>query len=133
MTQKQKEIIADNLRAYKNNFGYIRIEKADYGDGFFVFTDEERTEQGSWTQYCYNIDYLNGWLYGCVQAVNGIVKPIKKITEHTYGEHSYMKLSINGTEYEVSCYYREDGTTYKTTADGTEMRDTVIAAFNKLY
>ena len=23
-----------------------------------------RKEQGMWTQYCYNIDYLNGWLYG---------------------------------------------------------------------
>lgn len=36
------------------------------------------TESGSYTQYCYNIDYLNGWLYGAVQAVNGIMKPINK-------------------------------------------------------
>ena len=76
MTKKQKEIIADNLRAYKNNFGYIKIVKEDYGKGFYVFTSEERAEQGSWTQYCYNIDYLNGWLYGCVQAANGIMKKI---------------------------------------------------------
>ena len=133
MTNRQKEIIKDNLRAYKHNFGYISIEKEDYGKGFYVFTSPERKEQGSWTQYCYNIDYLNGWLYGCVQAANVIVKPIEKIIEHTYGSHSYMKLSINGTEYEVDCYYREDGTTYKTTADGTEMRDIVIAAFESLY
>lgn len=25
-------------------------------------------------QFCENIDYLNGWLYGVVQAVNGIIK-----------------------------------------------------------
>ena len=78
MTARQMEIIADNLRAYKNNFEYISIEKEDYGRGFYVFTSEERKAQGSWTQYCYNIDYLNGWLYGCVQAVNGIMKPIGK-------------------------------------------------------
>lgn len=78
MTQKQKEIIADNLRAYENNFGYIKIVKEDYGKGFYVFTSEERVEQGSWTQFCYNIDYLNGWLYGCVQAANGIMKKIDR-------------------------------------------------------
>lgn len=78
MTKKQMEIINDNLRAYKNNFGYIKIEKEDYGKGFYIFTSEERAEQGSWTQYCCNIDYLNGWLYGAVQAVNGIMKPIER-------------------------------------------------------
>lgn len=78
MTERQMEIIKDNLTAYRNNFGYICIEKADYGNGFYVFTSPERKEQGSWTQYCYNIDYLNGWLYGAVQAANGIMKSIKK-------------------------------------------------------
>ena len=47
MTQKQKELIKDNLRAYENNFGYIKIVKEDYGKGFYVFTSEERVEQGS--------------------------------------------------------------------------------------
>lgn len=78
MTKKQMEIIKDNLRAYEKNFGYIKIVKEDYGKGFYIYTDEERAEQGSWTQYCYNIDYLNGWLYGAVQAINGIMKPIEK-------------------------------------------------------
>ena len=32
-----------------------------------MFTDDS----SSWRHYCYNIDYLNGWLYGCVQTVNG--------------------------------------------------------------
>lgn len=77
MTNKQKEIIKDNLNAYKNNFGYLSIEKEDYGNGFYIYTSQERKEQGAYTQYCYNIDYLNGWLYGAVQAVNGIMKRIK--------------------------------------------------------
>lgn len=77
MTNKQKEIIKDNLNAYKSNFGYISIEKEDCGKGFYVYTSPERKEQGSYTQYCYSIDYLNGWLYGAVQANNGIMKSIR--------------------------------------------------------
>lgn len=78
LTAKQNELIKDNLTAYINNFGYIKIEKSDYGSGFYVFTDEQRAAERSYTQFCYNIDYLNGWLYGAVQAVNGIMKPINK-------------------------------------------------------
>lgn len=78
MSNRQKEIIKDNLNAYIANFGYIVIESEESGKGFYVFTSEERKESGSWTQYCYNIDYLNGWLYGAVQAINGIMKPDKK-------------------------------------------------------
>lgn len=78
MSVRQMMIIEDNLRAYKHNFGYIAIEKESCGKGFYVFTSPERKEQGNWTQYCCNIDYLNGWLYGAVQAVNGIMKPINK-------------------------------------------------------
>lgn len=74
MTKKQLEIIADNLRAFIHNFGEVRIEREDYGKGFYVFSP---ADSSSYVQYCYNIDYLNGWLYGCVQAVNKIVKPIE--------------------------------------------------------
>lgn len=78
MTAKQKEVIKDNLNAYIANFGYIKIVHEDYGKGFYIYTDEQRAESGCWTQYCYNIDYVNGWLYGAVQAINGIMKPIKR-------------------------------------------------------
>lgn len=78
LTAKQNELIKDNLRAYINNFGYIKIDKADYGSGFYVYTDEQRATTGGYTQFCYNIDYLNGWLYGAVQAINGVMKPINK-------------------------------------------------------
>lgn len=78
MSEKEKAIIEDNLKAYENNFGYIKIVKEECGKGFYVFTSEERSESGCWTQFCYNIDYLNGWLYGCVQAANGVMKKIAK-------------------------------------------------------
>ena len=77
MTEWEKEIIKDNLKAYLANFGYLEIEPEDIGHGFYVFTSPERKEQGAYTQFCYNIDYLNGWLYGAVQAVNGIMKSIR--------------------------------------------------------
>lgn len=84
LTAKQQEKIRDNLSCYISNFGFIHIEKADYGSGFYVFTSEERVKSGSYTQYCYNIDYLNGWLYGAVQAANGIMQSIRtKGNEHS--------------------------------------------------
>ena len=58
---------------------------------------------------------------------------IKKIAEHTYGTHIYMKLEIDGKEFEVDCYLRNDGEHFKTSTDGTEDREKVIEAFNKLY
>lgn len=72
MTAREKEIIKDNLRAFTANFGEVRIEDADYGNGFYVFYP---TESKSWIQYCYSIEYLDGWLYGIVQgAVRGEFK-----------------------------------------------------------
>lgn len=44
-----------------------------------------------------------------------------------------MKLKLNGKEYEVTAYFREDRQDYKTTADGTEDREKVISAFKELY
>ena len=41
-TRKQFENIHDNLRAYLVNFGYLKIDKADYSGGFYVYTDEQR-------------------------------------------------------------------------------------------
>ena len=73
-TKNEMEIIKDNLMAFIANFDKPRIERGDDGESFYVFTDDS----SSWRQYCYNIDYLNGWLYGCVQAANGIMKKIDR-------------------------------------------------------
>ena len=64
-TKRELEIVNDNLQAFTHNFGEPRIEKEDYGKGFYVFYPKE---SNSWIQFCYNIDYLNGWLYGVVQG-----------------------------------------------------------------
>ena len=75
MTKRQMELIKDNLSAYKANFEEPLIEKADSGSGFYVYRNQQEYEQGnSWVQYCYNIDYLNGWLYGAVQGIHQLRK-----------------------------------------------------------
>lgn len=72
LKQREQEILADNYRAYVHNFERPVIIKEDYGKGFYVYRNEqEYNDGGSWVQFCYNIDYLNGWLYGAVQAVCG--------------------------------------------------------------
>lgn len=75
LTARQQELLRDNLRAFEANFGEVRLQKEDFGKGFYVFSP---ANEESYVQYCYNIDYLNGWLYGCVQAVNKRVKPIRE-------------------------------------------------------
>lgn len=66
-TKRQEEIIKDNLDAFTANFGAPRIVKADYGSGFYVYYPADNS-YSSYIQYCYDINYLNGWLYGVVQG-----------------------------------------------------------------
>ena len=75
MTAKQIELIHINLQAFNYNFGEVRIEKERYGKGFYVFYP---ANSDSYIQYCYDIHYLNGWLYGVVQGcVRGEFKPYR--------------------------------------------------------
>lgn len=77
LKEREKEIIADNLRAFVHNFGEVRIEKEEYGNAYYVYYPAD-SEQGNYIQYCYNISYLDGWLYGVVQgAVRGEFKPYR--------------------------------------------------------
>lgn len=73
---------------------------------------------------------------------------MEKLVEHTYGSHIYMKIRLNNNRIEeIDVYIREDGMHYRTSADnGAELdqteeqkqqrknlREEIIAAFNKLY
>ena len=67
---KATKIILDNYNAFIHNFEEPVIVRDDYGSGFYVYRNKSEYETGSpWVQFCYNVDYLNGWLYGAVQAV----------------------------------------------------------------
>lgn len=69
LTKKQRDTISDNLRAFIHNFEEPIIVREDYGHGLYVYRNKNDYNNGSsWVQFCYNVDYLNGWLYGAVQA-----------------------------------------------------------------
>lgn len=69
MKLKDVETIQRNLEAFVANFEQIWIEPWDYGRGFDVYrVAPKNSENGHCVQSCPNIDYLDGWLYGCVQA-----------------------------------------------------------------
>ena len=75
LTARQQELLRDNLRAFEANFGEVRLQKEDFGKGFYVFSP---VDAESYVQFCYNVDYLNGWLFGCVQGVHKRVKSISE-------------------------------------------------------
>lgn len=60
-----REIIKQNLKSFEADFGECRIENEDYGKGYFVYFPADAE---NYMQYCYNVSYLDGWLYGCVQG-----------------------------------------------------------------
>lgn len=66
MRKRHEELIADNLESFQRNFGDVRIETFD-DVGFYVYYPPNAD---SYIQYCYSIEYLDGWLYGCVQGIN---------------------------------------------------------------
>ena len=72
LTKSQEEKIKNHLKAFEDNFGEVRIEREYSGIYVFHPADSEH-----YVQRCPDIDYLNGWLYGCIQANMGIVKGAK--------------------------------------------------------
>ena len=61
---------------------------------------------------------------------------MKKIKEHTYGNHIYMMMELSGRIEEIDVYAGTNGTwdIYRTTGDDDpERREQIIKAFNKLY
>ena len=73
---------------------------------------------------------------------------MKKLVEHTYGNHIYMKMKLDNNRIEeIDVYIREDGEHYRTSADcgaeldkteeqkqkRKEIREEIIKAFKELY
>ena len=63
-----------------------------------------------------------------------------KLCERTNGAHIYMRLRLDsGRIVEIDVYLREDGITYRTSADHCpgdhpdDLRNQIISAFNELY
>lgn len=74
-TKEEFETVEDFLEAFEHNYGEIRIERYRKEEGFYVFFPYNAE---SYIQYCYNADYLNGWLYGVIQGtMRGEFKPFR--------------------------------------------------------
>ena len=57
---------------------------------------------------------------------------MKKLVEHTYGLHIYMKMELdNGRIEAIDVYLRDDGEHYRVSSP--EIKDEIVAAFNALY
>lgn len=111
-----------------------RYDLTDYDGNKIHMNDLNGYEKGVVLNDCYAY-FTGGKYHSDTKEPCGVVdiQDMEKITEHTYGGSAFMKLKLNGKEYEVSVYFREEGQTYKTSADGTEDREKVIEAFNQLY
>ena len=67
ITKLEKNIIESNLKAFEANFDEIYLYKFHHG-AFEVYMAKSDIIDNTYIQYCDNIDYLNGWLYGAVQG-----------------------------------------------------------------
>jgi len=71
LTPKEYLQIETNLKAFLNNFESIIILKCN--KTYYVFVSPN-AEYSNYIHYSSSIDYINGWLYGAVQANNKIMK-----------------------------------------------------------
>lgn len=119
------------------------------GDGKYCLV----TNQGEFNGYNFSdIAWKMGYQPIQLEAIVGVQKNVdrligdahekaasyneaRKLEEHTYGNHIFMRLEVDGEVHEVSNYAGVDERwdTFKTTADGTEKREAVIRAFEELY
>ena len=141
VTEEAQKDILDNLNQFKviftlygNGNCFERYTLTDYDGNKVNYNDLNGYQKGVVLSDC--MSYFTGGKYhGNKTEPCGVIdiQDMEKITEHTHGGSAFMKLKLNGKEYEVSVYFREEGQTYKTSADGTEDRENVIEAFNQLY
>lgn len=69
-----------NYKAFEANFEPIRIVKNSYDKNYKVYRANE-TEANNYIYYSDNKDNIEGWLYGAVQAANGIFKKLENKNE----------------------------------------------------
>ena len=79
----------NNYKAFQNNFGDIYIVKSSYDNLYYFFRNEKDAKIGSeYFNYCDSKDYVEGWLYGAVQANNNVfgnlTKESKKLNEDKF-------------------------------------------------
>lgn len=73
LSDEDYNLLYNNLRAFCMNFGKIRLRTVESGIEIYV-----NGNMNTYEDFAYNVDYLNGWLYGCVKVNNKRIKPIAK-------------------------------------------------------
>ena len=73
LTIKEQEVIKKHLQAFNVNFQPIEIFKSN--KNYFIFQGKNENSD-NWIYNTDNINHLNGWLYGAVQANNKRIKPL---------------------------------------------------------
>ena len=69
-----------NYKAFEGNFEPIRIVKNSYDKNYKVYRADE-TEANNFIYYTDSKDNLEGWLYGAVQAANGVFNKLSESKE----------------------------------------------------
>lgn len=65
-----------NYKAFTANFGSV-VKVLKFQTTYLIYKSEAK----NYDEYIYkadNKDEIEGWLYGCVQVANGILKPVEK-------------------------------------------------------
>ena len=87
--QEEKEITLDgedltntfkNYKAFEANFEPIKIVKNSYDKNYKVYRANEE-DANNYIYYSNNKDNIEGWLYGAVQAANGVFKKLTNKNE----------------------------------------------------
>lgn len=88
-----------NYPAFKNNFGEIKIIKNSYDKLFYVYKNDAENAK-EYIQNSNSKDYIEGWLYGAVQAANNVItkstqtNDLEESKELTPLKYSYSKDEI---------------------------------------
>ena len=72
LTNKQLEVINQEVKAFLSNFDYLAIMK--YNGFYFVYISENDLKENRFTYNTKDLKTIKGWLYACVQCKNGVVK-----------------------------------------------------------
>lgn len=75
LTNKQMETLVRDIEVFEANFGPVRVERGDFGDGFYIFYPAETND--TYLFFSDNLYEIKGWLYGNVQCAHRVL-PLKQ-------------------------------------------------------
>ncbi|MBQ3543508.1 MAG: hypothetical protein IJA34_00725 [Lachnospiraceae bacterium] len=74
LTEPEEEAIKGYLNSFVINFNIEPIILKQKDKSFLIYLSEKAEAKNEYIQYCENIHYLRGWLYGCVMTKCGRIR-----------------------------------------------------------